>query len=147
MNLTEFLKYYKPNSKNTFGEFVRSRRIELGYSVRAFASNLGISAVYLSDIENGARPAPLKLLGNFARELQVSPSEYEAFLELVNLSHQNWPEIIDFLTKTPNARKFLKLAIEQNLSDETFAKLIQIVNTRNKTNSCQESDEENQNTL
>ena len=147
MNLTEFLKYYKANSKNTFGDFVRSRRVELGYSVRALAANIGITATYLSDIENGARPAPLKLLGSFARELQVSPSEYEAFLELVNLSHQNWPDITEFLTKRPNARKFLKLASKQNLSDDVFAKLIEIVNTKNKTNTRQENNEENQNTL
>ena len=144
MNLTEFLKYYKASSTNTFGMFIKNRRLELGYSLRHLASNLGISAVYLSDIETGARPAPLKLLGSFIRELQVSPSEKETFYELAELSHQNWPDIINFLTKTPNARKFLKLAIEHNLSDEVFAKLIKIVN---KQTNCQENNEENQTTL
>ena len=43
----------------SFGKFIRQRRNELGYSCRALATKLGMSAVYLSDLENGNRKAPV----------------------------------------------------------------------------------------
>ena len=43
---------------NSFGESVRQRREELDISVRKMAERLGMSAMYLSDIERGKRPAP-----------------------------------------------------------------------------------------
>ena len=37
------------------GEHMRQWRVELGFSLREFASRLGISAPYLSDLELGRR--------------------------------------------------------------------------------------------
>lgn len=124
MNLTEFLKYYIITKPENFGEFVRSRRSEFGLSVRQFAKNLGISAVYLSDIENGNRPAPINLLPIFIQELQISQDEQEPFMDLVNVSRQEYPEIKNYITTHPNARKFMQIAAEGNIPDEYFKQLI-----------------------
>ncbi len=139
MNLTEFLKYYRADNKNTFGEFVRSRRCEMGYSVRQFASILGISAMYLSDIENGARPAPTKLLPIFLHELHIEENEREAFFDLVDLSLQNWQNINEYLTKRPDARKFLKLAQQKDLSNDFFKQLSFLVEKGSEENSANRS--------
>lgn len=42
-------------SNNTFGDFVRKARTAKGISLRCLADDLGYSAPYLSDIENGKR--------------------------------------------------------------------------------------------
>ena len=57
---------------NSFGESVRQRREELDISVRKMAKRLGMSAMYLSDIERGKRPAPS---GN------ISGKDYMSILE------------------------------------------------------------------
>lgn len=134
MNLTEFLKYYIINRPENFGEFVRSRRCEFGFSVRQFAKNLGISAVYLSDIENGNRPAPINLLPIFIKELQITQDEQESFMDLVNVSRQEYTEIIDYITTHPNARKFMHIASANNLTDEYFEELISEFEDQSKEN-------------
>ena len=48
----------KEYSKETFGRCIRARREELGLSAKIFAGKIGMSPVYLSDIECGKRRAP-----------------------------------------------------------------------------------------
>ncbi len=140
MNLTEFLKYYKANKTEVFGDFIRSRRTELGISARQLAIRLNISAVYMTDIERNQRPAPITLLNDIIEELQIDDSEQDAFYDLAELSHQNWPEITEFITKRPEARKFLKLASSVNLSDEVFKKLSYLVE-KEKTKTMEDNEE------
>ena len=140
MNLTEFLKYYKANKTEVFGDFIRSRRTELGISARQLAIRLNISAVYMTDIERNQRPAPITLLNDLIEELQIDDSEQDAFYDLAELSHQNWPEITEFITKRPEARKFLKLASSVNLSDEVFKKLYSLVE-KEKTKTMEDNEE------
>ena len=67
----------------SFGKYIRRRREELGFSCRAFAIMMQISAVYLSDIENGHRKAPLKVrngkdyMKDFVKHLQIDEKEIE----------------------------------------------------------------------
>ena len=140
MNLTEFLKYYKANKTEVFGDFIRSRRKELGISARQLAIRLNISAVYMTDIERNQRPAPITLLNDLIDELKIDDSERDAFYDLAELSHQNWPEITEFITKRPEARKFLKLASSVNLSDEVFKKLSYLVE-KEKTKTMEDNEE------
>jgi transcriptional regulator with XRE-family HTH domain len=46
------------SAKTTFGSEVRKLRLLLGMSLRHLARRVGISPVYLSDIENNRKPAP-----------------------------------------------------------------------------------------
>lgn len=56
----------------TLGEFIRKRRDECDLSLREFASKLGCSAPFISDIELGRRNPSDKLLKGMARILGVS---------------------------------------------------------------------------
>lgn len=40
----------------SFGRYIRRRRVEAGLSLRAVADRLGISHVYLGEVERGVRP-------------------------------------------------------------------------------------------
>ena len=67
-----------------FGEFVKERREQLQKTLRGFATEVGISAAYLCDIENGNRKAPEKFLDNFAKSLDITDAE-----ELNNFSRKS----------------------------------------------------------
>ena len=43
-----------------FGEYIKSKRLEKGISLRELASKVGITPTYMSDIEKGRRNAPNK---------------------------------------------------------------------------------------
>ena len=62
--------------ENTFGKYLSTKRLYKHISVRAFAEKVGISATYLSKIENGnANPSLntlLKLAKGLGKKLQVS---------------------------------------------------------------------------
>ena len=44
----------------TFGSFVRQKRMEQGLSLRGLAARLDLSPVYMSNIETGRKPAPAR---------------------------------------------------------------------------------------
>ena len=84
------LKDIKPEeyTDKTFGQCIRKRREELGLSVRALASKIGMSPVYLSDIERGNRSAPTganvkkNYMTKLIRELQIGKDEISAFYDM-----------------------------------------------------------------
>jgi transcriptional regulator with XRE-family HTH domain len=62
----------------TLGEFIRKLRDERDLSLREFASKLGCSAPFLSDIELGRRFPSEKVLNDIARILGVDVEELRA---------------------------------------------------------------------
>lgn len=74
----------------TFGAFVRQKRMALGISLRGLAARLGLSPVYMSIIETDRKPAPAKEhLDRLAEELHLSKEERELFLDLAAASQKN----------------------------------------------------------
>ena len=75
MNLSEYLQQNKEETPSSFGRFIRQRRQELGYTVRGFARELGITAAYLSDIEKGHRYAPKIYMLKMRELLQIADAD------------------------------------------------------------------------
>ena len=46
--------------EQTFGSYVREKRMARGLSLRGLAAKLEVSPVYMSNMENDRRPAPTK---------------------------------------------------------------------------------------
>ena len=68
---------------NTFGSFIKAKRIYNYLSVRAFSELIGISATYLSKIENGLKPAPKEcVLEKIADVFMLNEDEKEQFYDL-----------------------------------------------------------------
>ncbi len=99
-------------TEETFGMFVRSKREQMGLSVRALAQKLEISAVYLSDIENFNRPAPRKeeVLIKLAEALCLSGEE-QHFLNRAALASRA-EDIENYLKDNPRACIALRMAQE-----------------------------------
>ncbi len=126
MTLTEFLKLYPAKNSGTFGDFVTHKRAENGLSVRKLAAYLGISSMYLSQIERNERPASLNLLEEFKEFLEIKRDEEEMFNDIVYLSRETLsPEIIRYLIANPNARKAIRIVAKQKISSKNFLKIME----------------------
>lgn len=121
----------------TFGQCIRKRREELGLSVRALASKIGMSPVYLSDIERGNRNAPTganvkkNYMSKLIQELQIGKDEISAFYDMAEATKGRYVDISSYLDRNENARLALRLANEGDIPDEEWLKFIAQINELN----------------
>lgn len=115
--------------KIEFGTYVKERREKLGKTLRSFASEVGISPAYLSDIENGNRRAPEKFLEKIAQALQIiAPDELHAFYDMAGVSQGGQhADINSYMDDKPHARIAMRTAIDQDLSDADWQRLIELI--------------------
>ena len=123
MNSKEFINWADYN-EFSFGKFVAKRRQELGISTRKLASKIGISAVYLSDIEHGSRKAPENYMPQFIEHLQITEKELDNFYIMAYVTKGKYFEFKEYLNENHYARTFLRLAKAKNLSDQEWQKII-----------------------
>lgn len=108
----------------SFGKFIKEKRILQGKSIRSFANEIGISAAYLSDIENGNRYPPQKYLSVLINKLGLSIEEMEILYDLVGCESGNYIDINIYLKDNENARRALRLAIQKNMTSFDWQKVI-----------------------
>ena len=69
--------------EQTFGSFVREKRMARGLSLRGLAAKLEVSPVYMSNMENNRRPAPTKeKLDHLIEILGLGQEDIERLLDL-----------------------------------------------------------------
>lgn len=69
--------------ENSFGKYLSTKRLSKHISLRLFAKKIGISATYLSQIENGLKPAPKSLvLEKMIEILMLESNEIDMFYDL-----------------------------------------------------------------
>jgi len=67
------------HKRRTFGELLREKRIEKGFSLRKFAELVGVSPTYLSQVEQGnVMPPTADRVKRMAELLGVNPDEWIA---------------------------------------------------------------------
>ena len=125
MTLKDFLFHDRVQDERSFGRFVRQRREELGKSVRGFSQEIGITAVYLSDIERGNRYAPKAYLEALRTGLQIPEEDKCAFEDLASASRGfRYEDINPYLGMQPLARVALRKARDLNIPDEKWQEFI-----------------------
>lgn len=126
MNLSEIIRNNEVDDR-TFGKYVKERREALGMSIRGLASELKVSAAYISDIEKGNRYAPSQ--GKLDKLIEVLriPEEYRvAFNDLASATHGfTYEDINPYLGRTAIARKALRRADELNLPESYWVSFIE----------------------
>lgn len=112
----------------TFGKSVRQRREQLGISLREMARRVGISAVYLGDIERGNRPATSgDYMVTLEREMCLTDSQKLTYTLMAKVSHPNTMDLMDnYFINNPNSLKFLLKAIENNLNNAEWEKIYKL---------------------
>lgn len=119
----------KTKDQIEFGTYVKERREMLGKTIRSLALEVGISPAYLSDIENGNRPAPEKFLDKFAKALQIKDAdELHAFYDMAGVSQGGQhADINSYMDDKPHVRIAMRTAIDRDLTDADWQKLIELI--------------------
>ena len=101
--------------EQTFGSFLREKRMARGLTLRGMAAKLDLSPVYLSNIENDRRPAPTRAyLERLEQELHLSKVETEQMLDLAAKSQNNRvsADLPDYIMNREIVRAALRTAKE-----------------------------------
>lgn len=128
--------------EQTFGAFVRQKRMEQGISLRGLAARLGLSPVYMSNIETNRKPAPAReSLDKLAKELRLSKADRELLLDLAAR-----PEIMrvsadlpEYIMERDIVRAALRTAKEVDATDEEWQEFIDRITKRTPRNRRGES--------
>ena len=93
----------RKNKTKPFGQILRDRRIEKGYSLRKFAKMVGVSPTYLSQVEQmNVDPPTADRVKRMAEILEENVDEWMALAgrlsqDLPEIIHQKPKEIPDIL--------------------------------------------------
>ena len=107
-----------------FGDYLREIRKKKNYKINFLAKMLGVSACYLSGIENGLRAAPsTKLLTKTAEVLNLSTKEKFELYDLAAES-KNSPaladDLIEYIYENPVIRNILRYSMECELTEKEW---------------------------
>jgi transcriptional regulator with XRE-family HTH domain len=110
----------------TFGEYLKHKREEKQISLRELARALGVSAPFLSDVENNRR-APLTedRLADLAGVLQLSEEEKAEMYDIVG--HQKGrlpPDLNVYVNTRPFVNAALRTARNLEASEEDWQRFV-----------------------
>lgn len=123
--------------EQTFGAFVRQKRMEQGLSLRRLAARLGLSPVYMSNIETDRKPAPSQEnLDKLAEELHLSKADRELFLDLAAASQKMKvpADLPEYIMERDIVRTALRTAKEVDATDAEWQEFIDRITKRTPKN-------------
>src|SRR5258705_1541813 len=110
-----------------FGPTIRLLRQAKGISLRELARQLGVSPAFLSQIEAGRQhKIPRARIVQVAEMLGVS----EGYL--LSTARQMHPELMKFMSETPEAAEFMLAAMRGGLAAQDFTQMREIVEDKKR---------------
>lgn len=110
---------------SNFGEFLVQKRLQSGISAKWLAGTLGISQVYMCDIEKGRRRVSDKFLKRLAELLLLSEDErYEMYDLAAKAKSSVSSDLSDYIMQNDVVRKALRAAQKNNVPDDTWREFI-----------------------
>ena len=126
------------NDFNTFGAFVRNKRLSLNphISLRKMAELLSLSAVYMSNIETGREAAPKdEILLKLVNILKLNKEEQDHMYDLAAES-KNYPtvpsDLPEYITTHNYAKIALRVARDVDATDDEWIEFIEKLKKRSK---------------
>ena len=119
--------------EQTFGSFIRNRRMARGLTLRSMAAKLDLSPVYMSNIENDRRAAPTQEhLERMAMLLQLDKADREQMLDLAARSRQDRvsADLPDYIMDREIVRAALRTAREADATDQEWQEFIDRIQKR-----------------
>ena len=121
----------------TFGEFLRSRRLRAGFGLRSFAEAAGLQASNLSNIEHGrlAPPQDRAKLDELAAllNLPAGSAERGKLYDLAARTAGRLPaDVAAFAARTPGIPVLLRTIEKRGLKRSELERLTQYVNRRRR---------------
>ena len=114
----------------SFGSFIREIRIENKIGQRELALKIGVAPSYLNDIEKNKRAAPkLHIIKKISSMLNI---DLNLLNDLAGISKNDLaPDITDYIKKNPKIISLIRTFKNNNLSDNEFNQLENIVDKKN----------------
>ena len=114
--------------ENSFGSFIRERRIGQKLSLRKFANLVGISAAYLSSIESGCRTAPTeKVLVKMSEVLMLSDRDKTFMSDLAAASKNKGmvaTDIADYISENNYVSNAIRTAMDLHIDKDDWENFI-----------------------
>lgn len=132
--------------KMTFGEFLTEKRKSRGVLMKDLADELGVSKVYLCDVEKGRKAAPKsEHLRIIAEQLNLNEEErnmmYDLAAEAQAYQKGISPDLPEYIMENDIVRAALRTAKKYNINDEEWLDFIRrieksVKNGRNGRKKC-----------
>ena len=113
--------------EQTFGSYVREKRMARGLSLRGLAAKLEVSPVYMSNMENDRRPAPTKeKMDRLIEILGLCQADTELLLDLAAKSKTQRvsADLPEYIMERDIVRAALRTAKEVDATDEEWQEFI-----------------------
>ena len=121
---------------HTFGTFIKEKRKERGISLRRFAEEVGISPVYLSNLENDRMNAPKDdVVSNIARLLKLTEADTAILYDLAAKAKNNVvvpQDLPDYIMDRDIVRVALRTAKDVDATDEEWQEFIAQLKARRR---------------
>lgn len=121
-----------------FGAYIAQKRVEKDVKLKPIAEKLGVSVTYLSDIIKGRRnPPDIEGLTALADALNLNDEERDEMFDLAGRErNQVSPDLPEYIMgeDIPTARVALRRARNNNLGEDFWQEVNQIIDRRNGDN-------------
>lgn len=131
-NTTPMNKSQDDNTQN-FGEFIRQRRIKLGFTLRSFCNRFDFDPAYISRLERNLLPPPENKdkLEGLAKALNIEKGtvDWVNFFDMSYIAKGEIPQ--DILNKTRSERYLpllFRTARGKKLSKKKLQELVKLIN-------------------
>ena len=120
--MTRFMK----KTTVTFGEYLKHKREEKQISLREVARTLGVSAPFLSDVENNRRgPLTEERLADLAKVLHLNEKEKAEMYDIVGKQKGLLaPDLNPYVTERPYVNAALRTARNLEANEEDWQRFV-----------------------
>mgnify|MGYP003518834694 CR=1 FL=1 len=123
--------------KMTFGSFLKEKRTSRDILMKDLACELGVSAVYICDVEKDRRAAPkAEYLKKIAELLKLDEEERDMMYDLAAVLHVGRkaisPDLPDYIMEKDVVRAALRTAKQYNIDDDEWLEFIEKIKKKNK---------------
>ena len=110
----------------TFGEYLKHKRDEKQISLREVARTLGVSAPFLSDVENNRRgPLTEERLADLAKVLNLNEKEKDEMYDIVGKQKGLLaPDLNPYVTERPYVNAALRTARNLEANEEDWQRFV-----------------------
>ena len=113
----------------TFGEFFKQKRLELGMTLRMFCREYDLDPGNISKLERGRLRAPQSKdkLREYATYLRLNSAEWEIFSDLAAISAGRIPEDLTEAEVAKRLPLFFRAARNKDITDEALKELVELI--------------------
>lgn len=119
------------SENSSFGEMFRSKRVNLGYTLRSFCERYDYDPGNISRLERDLLPPSLEddILSGYAKALQISKGseDWISFIDLAHIAKNKLPSSL-----SNESRQFLPLLFRtirgKQISKDKIEKIIELIN-------------------